>query len=613
MKKSNFTVKQQLTLGFGILCILNLIIGVCNFNFLENLKIAKNQFNKAAKSNQLILESSYWTLKQFVAQLKTTKDQNIENEKLFNAASGKSAKVRAEFMELSKSLADGKSDLASLDSITESDTRLNQLYKNSIIPEVKHLNKGLFNKYVTESDKLITDYENVALDIEQNVSEKVFDVLFEMDDTSIIDEMELLVGAKNVMLILLKKYKVIMHCINQKDITVIDLYKEQDEKIRFWLDKLVAKTKDKTVKAKLNKLIEFDNSFNDLFNNKIVPQIKRINEKRIEKSEVATEKAMESIERELNYLMLKKNKLSSDATIMFDEVQSKANFYVNILALIGVVLALLIGYIIIKSLMSRMKAMIKDMRIGASSVSSSSFQVSESSQELSNGANRQAEGVEKSSLAIKQLTGIINENEEKADNAAQIADLTTENANQGRDSMHEMKEAIHDIKTSSVETSKIIKVIDEIAFQTNLLALNAAVEAARAGEAGKGFAVVAEEVRFLAQRSADAARDTSEMIEKAVKSADNGVNIVETVEENFQKIASNVNDVNVFIKEIAVLCKEQTNEIGSINTSVEEIDSVTQATAAHAEESASSAEELSAQAQKMEEIIKKLESMVGSS
>jgi methyl-accepting chemotaxis protein len=179
--------------------------------------------------------------------------------------------------------------------------------------------------------------------------------------------------------------------------------------------------------------------------------------------------------------------------------------------------------------------------------------------------------------------------------------------------MGRMSTAIEDIKKSSDETAKIIKTIDEIAFQTNLLALNAAVEAARAGEAGKGFAVVAEEVRNLAQRSAEAARNTADMIEGSVKNADNGVTISGEVATLLDEIAGNNGKVNDLVGEIAAASNEQAQGIDQINTAVGQMDQVTQSNAANAEESASASEELSAQAEALSGMVVQLQSMVGGS
>jgi len=165
--------------------------------------------------------------------------------------------------------------------------------------------------------------------------------------------------------------------------------------------------------------------------------------------------------------------------------------------------------------------------------------------------------------------------------------------------MKNLNIAMEDISKSSEETAKIAKTIDEIAFQTNMLALNAAVEAARAGEAGKGFAVVAEEVRNLAQRSAEASKSTSTLIEESVKKAEGGVRIAKESTEAFEKINDGVGKVNDLVAEIAAASNEQSQGIEQINTAIGQMDQVTQSSAANAEESASAAEQLNAQAEEL--------------
>jgi hypothetical protein len=177
--------------------------------------------------------------------------------------------------------------------------------------------------------------------------------------------------------------------------------------------------------------------------------------------------------------------------------------------------------------------------------------------------------------------------------------------------MNTMTTAMDSIQAASQEVTKILKTIDEIAFQTNILALNAAVEAARAGETGAGFAIVADEVRALAQRSAQAAKETAEKIEDSVRKSEQGVQISTKVGHHFTEILEKAREVDTLISEIAAASKEQNEGIGQVTAAVSQIDVVTQSNASTAEEAAAAAEELNAQAEALKDSVSGLQRLVG--
>jgi methyl-accepting chemotaxis protein len=240
---------------------------------------------------------------------------------------------------------------------------------------------------------------------------------------------------------------------------------------------------------------------------------------------------------------------------------------------------------------------------GTEQVSSAGQQISAGSQSLAQGANEQASSLEEVSSSLEEMASMTKQNAENANQAKTLAGEANGNAAQGKQAMARMSESINKIKESSDQTAKIVKTIDEIAMQTNLLALNAAVEAARAGEAGRGFAVVAEEVRNLAQRSAEAAKNTANMIEDSVKNAEEGVTIAGDVAKSFEAIAGSNSKVDSLIAEIAAASQEQSQGIDQVNTAVAQMDKVTQQNAANSEESASAAEELSSQAEELQNMV----------
>jgi methyl-accepting chemotaxis protein len=241
--------------------------------------------------------------------------------------------------------------------------------------------------------------------------------------------------------------------------------------------------------------------------------------------------------------------------------------------------------------------------MGSEQVTTAAQEISSGSQTLSQGASEQASTLEEISSSLQEMSSMTRQNTHNAKQAQSITEEAKLSTARGVDSMKRLSSAIDQIKESSDSTAKIIKTIDEIAFQTNLLALNAAVEAARAGDAGKGFAVVAEEVRNLAMRSAEAAKNTANLIEESVKKAEGGVTINQEVLTNLTEISEQVHRVREVMSDIVAASDQQSQGIEQVNTAVIQMNQVTQQTAANAEESASSAEELSSQAVEMKSMV----------
>jgi methyl-accepting chemotaxis protein len=238
-------------------------------------------------------------------------------------------------------------------------------------------------------------------------------------------------------------------------------------------------------------------------------------------------------------------------------------------------------------------------------------QISSSSQALAQGATEQAASLEETSAALEEMSSMTKRNAEHAEAARNFSRQTREAAAHGSTEMRQMADAVSAIERSSDNIAAIIKTIDEIAFQTNILALNAAVEAARAGAAGAGFSVVADEVRSLAHRSAQAARETAEKIEESVRTSRQGTALSARVAQCLQDINTRTADVDRIVDEIASASGQQAQGIEQLTISVTQIDKVTQTNAAAAEESASASTELSAQATSLNEAINRLNELLG--
>ncbi len=286
-------------------------------------------------------------------------------------------------------------------------------------------------------------------------------------------------------------------------------------------------------------------------------------------------------------------------------------FIFIVLVIVMALLSLIIGIIFTIRLVKPINRVVVGISESSEQVSSASSQISSSSQQLAEGASEQASSLEETSASLEEISSMTKQN---ADNVNQARAMMTEAKGVVEKANHQMTkltEAIGQITQSSEETAKIVKTIDEIAFQTNLLALNAAVEAARAGEAGAGFAVVADEVRNLALRAAEAAKDTSSLIEKTIKAVRNGNEITIATQSAFRANAEISGKIGQLVDEIATASEEQAHGISQVSTAVAEMDRVTQQTAASAEESASAAEELNAQALQMRGYVGELAAVVG--
>jgi methyl-accepting chemotaxis protein len=273
--------------------------------------------------------------------------------------------------------------------------------------------------------------------------------------------------------------------------------------------------------------------------------------------------------------------------------------------------ALVVAGLITRSTNRALRNVAEALQDGASQVSSAAGQVSSSSQSLASGASQQAASLEETSASLEEMSSMTRRNSDNAGSAKVLAAQTRTAADTGATDMAEMSAAMADIKTSANGISKIIKTIDEIAFQTNILALNAAVEAARAGEAGMGFAVVADEVRSLAQRSAQAAKETAAKIEDSIHKSERGAQLSLKVADSLKEIVTKARQVDELVAEIAQATQEQSQGITQVNTAVTEMDKVMQSNAAGAEESASAAEELSAQSVALKEAVAELLKLVG--
>lgn len=284
-----------------------------------------------------------------------------------------------------------------------------------------------------------------------------------------------------------------------------------------------------------------------------------------------------------------------------------------IASLIGLLAGIGLGLYLSRSITRPINRIVTGLSEGAEQVAAASTQVASASQHLAEGTSEEASSLEETSASLDEMSAMTRQNADNAGHAKTLMADAQKIVEKVDSQMNNMADAIQDVTASSEETGKIIKTIDEIAFQTNLLALNAAVEAARAGEAGAGFAIVADEVRNLAMRAAEAAKNTSGLIENTIVTVRRSRELTEQTREAFKENVEISGKVGNLVAEIAVASQEQAQGIDQINRAIAEMDKVTQSTAASAEESASAAEEMNAQAEQMKAYVQELVTVIGGS
>ena len=258
----------------------------------------------------------------------------------------------------------------------------------------------------------------------------------------------------------------------------------------------------------------------------------------------------------------------------------------------------------------KLRRMSGEIDEGSQQVASAADQVCSSGQALARGASEQAASLQETAASTADINSLTSRNAEKSKSAAQFVAATTDRILAGNRKLEEMIVSMGEIKASSEKISRIIKTIDEIAFQTNLLALNAAVEAARAGEAGMGFAVVADEVRSLAQRSAQAAKDTATLIEESISASHQGSGKLSEVAQAIAAVTGEAEKVKALVEEVSLGSQEQARSLEQVSKAIHEMEQVTQKTAAGAEESAAAGQELSSQSQALSDVARQLKGLI---
>ncbi|HED00126.1 MAG TPA: hypothetical protein ENN18_07070 [Proteobacteria bacterium] len=294
-----------------------------------------------------------------------------------------------------------------------------------------------------------------------------------------------------------------------------------------------------------------------------------------------------------------------------EKVAAMTTTALAIAGIISIAFGIIVGGWISRSINTYLERVISGLNDSSGQVSSAAGEVSGASQQLAEGASEQAAALEQTSASLEEITSMTKQNADNAQQANMLMEESKQVVEKANNSMSQMSASMRNISAAGEEIGKIIKTIDGIAFQTNLLALNAAVEAARAGEAGMGFAVVADEVRNLAQRAAEAAKNTSDLIEDVIQKIAEGSGLVSGTEADFREVATSAKKVANLVAEIAAASREQSQGMDQISNALGQMDQVVRKNAANAEETASASEELNAQAHTLQDYVDQLASLIG--
>lgn len=279
------------------------------------------------------------------------------------------------------------------------------------------------------------------------------------------------------------------------------------------------------------------------------------------------------------------------------------------IAVVSIILIVMI-FTIIKNIVSTIEGIVGDINSSSEEISQASSELETASEKMAESSTEQASAIQETSSTLEETSSMVQQNRDNTKQAAILAKQSKESAAKSNEEMQRMMVSMEDLKKSSNEIAKIIKVIDEIAFQTNILSLNAAVEAARAGDAGKGFSVVAEEVRNLAQRSANAAKETASIIESNIILSENSAEMAKNVNVSLEEIDNESKKVSGLLDEILIATEEQTQGVSQINKAISQMEIVLGSNAQIAEESSASAKNLHKQTLNMTDIINRLTTFV---
>ncbi len=602
------TIGKKLTISFSVIILLTAILSGVTLWGLHVIKENRIELVQRNADARIAMQIPYWSIKQYQIQADLIINRDLDLITEFDQA----AEQMDYYREETNKILDTSTEEEWFASLVKADEAYDKLFHEKVVEEVKHQNKNLIALCDAQSDELISKVEELGGKIRDSLLEEFNEAVQSGEKDLIKKRAEDLHVADMYLYWLIKQYQNQADLIINRDLDIVKDFEESSQQFDAYKTKLQAAVDTPQEINWIAEANQANDQFNRLFHEQVVPEVKHILEERIAVYDEESDRLISQVETMAKNISESIQQEASDVSESSQHIQGMVNTTVSILAGAVAILGVLLAFVIIRSLTAVLRRIINELKSGADQVYSAASQVSSAAQSLAEGTTEQAASLEETSSSMEEMSSMTVSN---ADNSAQCNTVMRTEAGPNFEEITGANEKMRQAMARTVEfgrqTGQIIKTIDEIAFQTNLLALNAAVEAARAGEAGKGFAVVAEEVRNLAMRAAEAAKETGDLIGQSNSQIEQAANLHNQVNTLLATNAAIAQKITGLIEEITQASREQSEGFGQINKAVTQMDRLTQQNAANAEESASASEELSAQAQQMFAIVGDLVALVG--